>query len=87
MSKEALRCAIVDCRIPPAVGKLLCADHKLKPVTVREDIEAGPVFQHAGESHCLACQVLDSVDRTTGLCVTRCWPAWRWSPIRERGRG
>ena len=87
MTKEALRCAVMGCKLPPTVGQLLCADHQLKPVTVREAIEAGPVFAHAGESHCLACQVLDSVDRETGLCVTRCWPVWRFSPVRERGRG
>jgi hypothetical protein len=58
---------------------------RLAPIqSVREQIAAGPKFEHHADTHCLGCQVFDSTDRVTGLCVTRCWPAWRWSPVRER---
>lgn len=56
-----------------------------EPVSVRDQIAAGPRFVGALEGTCGACadRAL-AIDVATGLCRP-CWRAWRWSPRREEG--
>ena len=89
--KEANRCAFIGCHAAPVVGQPLCGEHRLKPLTTREAIAEGPRFEPV-VGRCIACgealaqtEPGNEVDRVSGL-GPNCWRAWRWSPIRERGR-
>lgn len=84
--KEALQCAVVDCKLPPMAGQVLCADHKPKPLTLRERIAKGPRFDEdtpdRDGARCVCGDGVTVRDKLTSLCRP-CWRAWRWSSIRE----
>ena len=90
MTKEVNRCAFVGCHAAPLVGQTLCGEHRLKPLTTREAIAEGPKFDEEipdrDGARCVCGDGANQRDRATGLCRV-CWRIWRWSPIRERGRG
>lgn len=83
----SVHCAIAGCELPPGMGRLICKDHELKPMTLRQRIEKGAHWflrKAKDAAPCAACgdPAVEGTDGDTGLCRP-CWRAWRWSAIRE----
>lgn len=79
---------IPGCELPAAPGSARCVGHPVVHLTIREQIEQGPVFvEEKPDRDGRRCACGDGTnvrDVKTGLCRA-CWRVWHWSPIRERG--